>query len=130
LGQVIKQRIQGRGVGITRRLVRGTAEGAQQLLLRSPGGKDFNTAFIERLNATCRAPLSALVRRGRAIAHQVATVESGRWLVGCASNGCWPHDHLRLRPPDERERRWQERPPAMAAGLTDHVWTMDELFRY
>ena len=27
-------------------------------------------------------------------------------------------------------RKWQERTPAMAAGLTDHVWTMEDLLRY
>jgi len=27
-------------------------------------------------------------------------------------------------------RKWQERTPAMAAGLTDHPWTMHELLRY
>jgi hypothetical protein len=130
MGQVIKQRVKGRVVGVTRRLVRGTVGLAQQLLLHSQGGKEFNTAFIERLNATFRAHLSALTRRGRAIAHQIATLESGMWLVGCAYNWCWTHDHLRLRQPDASERRWQERTPAMAAGLTDHVWTMDELLRY
>lgn len=130
LGQVIKQRVKGRVVGVTRRLVRGSAALAQQLLVQSRGGKDFNTAFIERLNATLRAHLSALTRRGRAIAHQIATLESGMWLVGCAYNWCWTHDHLRLRQPEDSARRWQERTPAMAAGLTDHVWTMDELLRY
>jgi len=27
-------------------------------------------------------------------------------------------------------RTWQERTPAMAAGLTDHPWTMEDLLRY
>jgi hypothetical protein len=45
-----------------------------------------------------------------------------------------PHMSLRRPlPPPERTRhgairpRWQECTPAMAAGLTDHVWTFREL---
>ena len=50
------------------------------------------------------------------------------WLVGTAYNFCWTHQSLRLRAIGGR--KWQERTPAMAAGLTDHVWTMEELLRY
>ena len=50
------------------------------------------------------------------------------WLVGTAYNFCWPHVSLRL--PALGGRTWQEHTPAMAAGLTDHVWAMEELLRY
>jgi len=50
------------------------------------------------------------------------------WLVGTAYNLCWTHDSLRLRAIGGR--KWQERTPAMVAGLTDHVWTMEEVLRY
>ena len=35
---------------------------------------------------------------------------------------------LRLRVLDDPKRRWQPRTPAMAAGLTNHIWTVKELF--
>ncbi len=92
------------------------------------GGTQINTAYIERLNATFRAHLSPLVRRGRALAHGPTFVASGMWLVGCAYNWCWTHESLRLRAIGGR--KWQERTPAMAAGLTDHAWTLDEVLRY
>ncbi len=38
-------------------------------------------------------------------------------------NFCWPVRTLRQRGPDGS---WQPRTPAMAAGLTDHVWPLDE----
>jgi hypothetical protein len=47
--------------------------------------------------------------------------------VGCAYNFCWYHDSLRLAAPENAPRKWQERTPAMAAGLTDHRWTLREL---
>ena len=90
----------------------------------------INTAYIERLNATFRSRLAPLVRRGRAIARTEARLTAGMWLVGCADTCCWSHDSLRLDAPAGTGRRWQERTPAMAAGLTDHPWTMGDLLHY
>ncbi len=43
-------------------------------------------------------------------------------------NFCWVHESLRLRAIGGR--KWLERTPAMAAGLTDHVWTVEEVLRF
>lgn len=83
-----------------------------------------------RLNATFRGSLVALVRRRWAIAHKEARLQAGMYLVGCAHNFCWYHDSLRLAAPAGASHKWQERTPAIAAGLTDHRWTMLELLRY
>ena len=87
----------------------------------------INTAYIERLNATFRARLSPLVRRGRALSRQAGSLEALLYLVGCLYNWCTPHASLRLPTASESGRKWQERTPAMAAGLTDHVWTLEKL---
>jgi transposase-like protein len=129
LGQVIKQYAQRHVVGVRHRIVRGSQEAIAAALAAS-GGSMLNTAYIERLNATFRSSLVPLVRRGRALVHQQSMLTAGMYLVGCAYNLCWEHDSLRLRAPAGGERRWQERTPAMAAGLTDHRWTMAELLRY
>jgi hypothetical protein len=47
--------------------------------------------------------------------------------LGCAYNFCCYHDSLRLAAPENTPRKWQERTPAMAAGLTEHRWTRREL---
>jgi len=52
------------------------------------------------------------------------------WLVGSAYNLCWPHASLRLEAPAGSGRKWLERRPAMAAGLTDHPWTLRDLLHY
>ena len=44
-------------------------------------------------------------------------------------NFVWCHESLRLLNPGPGHK-WHERTPAMAAGLTDHPWTMDDLLRY
>jgi hypothetical protein len=126
LGQVIKHRAGRHLVSITRRVVRGSAAAITAVLAATGTGTGINTAYIERLNATFRGALSPLARRGRAIARGADALTAGMYLVGCAYNFCWAHDSLRVAAGPELGRKWQERTPAMAAGLTDHCWTMRE----
>ena len=128
LAQVVKSHKGRRLAAVTRRVVVGTEEAVARVIAATRGGTQINTSYIERLNATFRAHLAPLARRGRALAHGPALVESGMWLVGCAYNVCWAHESLRLRAIDGRT--WQERTPAMAAGLTDHPWTLEDVLRY
>jgi hypothetical protein len=130
IGQVIKRYEKRRVVGVVHRVVRGTAQAITEVLRRTHTGTVINTAYIERLNATFRSALAPLVRRGRAIAHLETTLTAGMCLVGCAYNFCWCHRSLRWRADAGASRQWLERTPAMAAGLTDHPWTMAELLRY
>ena len=99
LGQVVKRYAQRRVVSVERRVVRGTEEAIGAVLAATNSGTGINTAYIERLNATFRASLAPLVRRGRAIAHTEAVLTAGMWLVGCAYNFCWLHESLRSAPP-------------------------------
>jgi transposase-like protein len=130
LGQVVKHQAQRRVVEVTRRVVRGTAEAILAVLLATGTGTGINTASIERLNATFRGAMTPLVRRGRALARDEATLTLGMFLVGCAYNFCWEHDSLRVKTGEAGGRTWQGRTPAMAAGLTDHRWTMQELLSH
>ena len=129
IGQVIKRYARRRVVKVAHRVVRGTPQAIAKVL-NATGGTVINTAYIERLNATFRSALTALVRRGRALAHKEAVLTAGMYLVGCAYNFCWAHDSLRLAAPENAPRKWQERTPAMAAGLTDHCWTLRELLLF
>ena len=96
------------------------------MLAATGTGTGINTAYIERLNATFRGALSPLARRGRAISRGADALTAGMYLVGCAYNFCWVHDSLRVAAGTGPGRKWQERTPAMAAGLTDHCWTIRE----
>jgi hypothetical protein len=108
------------------RVVRGTATAIAKVL-KATGGTMINTASIERLNATFVSALAPLARRGCAIAHTEPVLTAGMCLVGCAYNFCWYHDSLRLAAPENAPRKWQQCTSAMAAGLTDHRWTLREL---
>ncbi len=130
LGQVIKHQEKRRVVGVTRRVVLGTAAAIAAVPRATGTGTGINTAYIERLNATFRGAMTPLVRRGRALARSEGTLTAGMFLVGCAYNFCWEHESLRLEAREAGGRKWEGRTPAMAAGLTDHRWTMTELLSY
>ncbi len=130
LGQVIKQYAKRHVTGGGHRVVCGTPASIATALAATHGGTVLNTAYIERLNATFRQHLAPLVRRGRALARTTTVLTAGMYLVGCAYNLCWYHDSLRQAAPSGAPTKWLERTPAMAAGLTDHRWTMTELLHY
>ncbi len=128
--QVVKEYARGRVARVTRRILRGRAV-AVAAVLRSTGCAKINTSFIERLNATFRGRLATLVRKGRAIAHtESRLLEQGMYLTGCTYNFCYFHESLRVLASASGTKKWIERTPAMAAGLTDHRWTMKELLGY
>jgi transposase-like protein len=119
IAQVVKQ-YAGRAVtGTLHRLVHGSVQQFLTLLWSTAGCQVLNTAYIERLNATFRSRLALLGRRTRRSARRVATVEQGMYLVGTVYNFCTVHASLTLE--------GQRRTPAMAAGITDQVWTVGEL---
>lgn len=119
--QVVKRR-QGRLFSIERRIVQGTQAWVTDLLQASQGGGLINTAYIERLNATFRQRISCLARRTRTLARTTQTVEATMFLLGCAYNFCSAHASLsRTGNPLDAVT------PAMAAQLTDHVWSIHEL---
>src|SRR5947207_3096508 len=98
---------------------------AHSLLLMTKGWKEFNTSFIERLNGTIRSRLASFTRKCRHAAARLATREEGMYLIGCTSNLCLPHHEL-----SKTAHFGCPTTPAMAASLTDHIWSMSELLRY
>jgi transposase-like protein len=132
IAQVVKQYAQGHVVGVVRRIARGSAQQVEALLRHTQGGGGINTAYVERLNATFRARLANLGRRSRALAHQAQTLHHGLYLMGTVYNFCTDHHSLRLPlyVGSLGRRHWVRRTPAMAAGITDHRWTVQELLTY
>jgi hypothetical protein len=125
IATVIKKTKKRRVVEITRKMTRGALEKAQELLLTTQGGSELNTAFIERLNGTFRERLASLTRRCRHAAARLETLEKGMYLIGCTYNFCFPHQQL-----SKSFHFGCPTTPAMAAGLTTHIWSIRELLRY
>jgi hypothetical protein len=90
-----------------------------------------HVAYIERLNGTFRSRIVALVRRGRCLVRQLSVIQYAMYLVGSVYNFCAPQKSLRLALylPGNRIHRIP-RTPAIAAGITDHIWTIHELLSY
>jgi len=125
IGTVIKHTKNKRVVQITRQMAHGVVEQAEKLLQCSQGGVVLNTAFIERLNATFRERLASLTRKSRHAARRLRALETGMYLIGCSYNFCFVHHEL-----SKPSHRGSPCTPAMAAGLTDHVWSICELLSY
>jgi transposase-like protein len=129
IAQVVKRYAQRRVVEIERRIVDGTPARVETLRRRSQGEGVINTAYIERLNATFRERLASLTRRGRALARRPLTLRHGMYVIGTLYNFCTPHESLRYAGPAAREASLA-RTPAMAAGITEHCWTVQELLSF
>jgi IS1 family transposase len=130
LGVVIKRKLKGRLVEVERRILKGDRCEVDYHLTASGGGNVLNTSYIERLNATFRQRLALLCRRTRQGAKKLMRVEKGMWLVGCVYNFCQPHLSLRRHNWRSTGGKWVEFTPAMASGLTNHLWSIRELLWY
>jgi IS1 family transposase len=129
IGTVIKYMVNKRLQEVRRHVSHGRLDQAMQLLQRSQGGQVFNTSFIERFNGTMRERLATLTRKCRHAAQRRQALEMGMYLVGSTYNFCCAHQALGQRTGPEALGR-QRQTPAMASGLTDHRWTMQELLGY
>jgi hypothetical protein len=110
---VVKRSERRRGVETERRLVDGTPARVETLRRRSQGDGGIKTADMERLNATCR---------GRALARRTLPWQHGLSRIGTVSNCCTPHARL--------AQAGRKTTPAMAAGITDHGWTVQALLSF
>jgi IS1 family transposase len=133
--QVIKQYRRKRLVGVKHHVVFGTL-GAIEPVLAGCGWK-INTAFVERLNLDLRQRVAAIGRRVNTLCQGEDGLQQQLALFHAYHNFVLPHASLRqpLQAPEATNGRgsakvWQPWTPAMAAGLTDHVWTLQEVLLY
>lgn len=120
--QVVKQRIGRRLIQVKQRLVSGNLDPILAKLATHNWA--INTALIERFNLTLRQHVPALGRRVLAYAQTETGLSRQLALVYLYYNFCLPHTTLRQ---SGKGRRQQERTPAMAIGLSDRVWRLEEL---
>ena len=117
--QMVKQRRNGRVIGTSLRVIYGDEKEVIALLGQS-------TAYIERTNLTSRTFNSRLVRKTLAFSKHVQMYEASCAWEDVSYNLGRSHKSLRSEVLHEG-RRWEERSPAMAAGLTDHIWSVAEI---
>jgi hypothetical protein len=120
---VEKRREKGRVVEVLTRVVFGTMAAVRAALSRSKANRRINVSFLERQNATDRHRNARKVRKTYTFSKDWRVHEAMTYFTMYSYNFCWPVRTLNERDEQGRSRR---RTPAMAAGLTDHVWTMRE----
>jgi hypothetical protein len=133
--QVVKSYRRRRLVGVKHRVVFGTMERVKQVL--STCGWQINTAFVERLNLDLRQRVAAVGRRVNTLCKGEDGMRQQLALFQSYHNFCLPHASLRvpLAEPEPTNgtgsaKQWRPCTPAMAAGLTDHVWSLREVLLF
>ena len=126
-GQWVKQKKQGKLLTRSTRIVLG-AERLTHLGLTS------STALVERVNLPLRQALAPWTRKTSSFCKDRERLRQRVVFFQAFDNVARPHMSLRQPLPLHKRThhgaihlRWQECTPAMAAGLTDHVWTFREL---
>jgi IS1 family transposase len=133
--QVVTRYRRRRLVGVKHRVIFGAAQTIESILAKR--GWKINTSFVERLNLDFRQHVAAIGRRVNTLCKHEAGLRQQLTLFHTYHNFVVPHTSLRLPLPELEPvpgtgatKRWQPRTPAMAAGLTDHVWSLREILLY
>jgi IS1 family transposase len=133
--QVVKSYRRRRIVGVTHRVVFGTLERVEQGL--SACGRTINTACVERLHLDIRQRVAAVGRRGNTLCQGADGLQYQLVLFQGYHHVVVPHASLRqaLAEPipthgSGSAKVWRPCTPAMAAGLTDHVWSLQEVLMF
>jgi IS1 family transposase len=133
--QVVKSYRRRRLVGVKHRVVFGTQLAIEQVLARC--GWTINTAFVERLNLDIRQRVAAIGRRVNTLCQGEAGLREQLVLFQVYHNFVLSHASLRQPLPipvpthgSGSAKMWRPCTPAMAAGLTDHVWSLKEVLLY
>ena len=117
--QVVKVRNQrGQVMEVDTRVVFGGPRRFRKQLRLRQLGTTIQTAFMERWYGTRRGLVAPRRRRTRCLSWSRVRHRGRRWLMVSLSNFVMPHKSLR--------QGHTRRPPAMAIGLTDHVWSSRE----
>ena len=133
--QVVKSYRRRRLVNVKHRVVFGTLKAVEQVL--APCGWKINTAFVERLNLDIRQRMAAGGRRVNTLCQGEDGMQHQLALFQTYHNFVLPHTSLRqplliseLTNGNGSAKRWRRGTPAMAAGLTDHLWSLKEVLLY
>jgi len=133
--QVVKTVRRRRLMRVSHRVVFGTLAAVEQVLATC--GWQIQTAFVERLNLDIRQRVAAVGRRVATLCKGEDGLRHQLVLFHAYHNFCLPHARLRVPLAEPvptngtgSAKQWRPRTPAMAVGLTDHVWTLREVLRY
>lgn len=135
--QVVKKYKKGRVVEVGSKVVFGNSDAVAAKLAASSVSNTINISFVERDNLTQRQSNRRLTRRTNGFSKEITWFEKQLWVSLAYYHLVLPHYSLRQRLPAPEPtrgkgslREWYPVTPAMAAGITDHVWSTTELLSY
>jgi IS1 family transposase len=124
---VHKERKNGRVVKVRTRAVFGTMAAVMTALAVSLVSTVVNIAFVERHNGTDRNRNRRKMRKTYCFSKDWQVHEAMTYFTMYSYNFCWPVRTLRKK---GEGGHYEDQTPAMVAGLTDHVWTIQEWATY
>jgi hypothetical protein len=124
---VHKTREKNRVVRVERRVIYGTVVAVVAALACSLVSQEVNTVFVERHNGTDRNRNARKVRKSYCFSKDWEVHEAVSYFTLYSYNFCWSVRTLRQ---GSRKEGYRQRTPAMAAGLTDHIWSLNEWLSY
>ena len=135
--QVVKQEEQGHPANITTKIIFGDENAINAHLKSLSTSNTINTSFVERGNLVLRQGNRRLTRETNGFSKELIWLEKQIWLSLAYYHFVLPHHSLRKKLSVEEPTRgngsprcWYPVTPAMAAGMTDHVWSTSELLSY
>lgn len=124
--QLVKVRKNGRVVAIHKRVIFGEEDTLDK--------DTISTSLIERENLSFRQDNRRLSRKTNGFSkriemlnHQVAFY---RVYTNCVKKHSSLREQINEKVVGNVRRKWRHRTPAMSAGITDHVWSLRELFTF
>ncbi len=120
---VHKTRQNGKVTSIEPKIIFGTETDIAEALAASKVSRCINTSFIERYNGTDRHQNGRKARATYEFSKDWETHNLFTYFICYSYNFCWPVRTLRQK---NTEGKYKKRTPAMAAKLTDHVWSLEE----
>jgi hypothetical protein len=126
--KILKKKVKGYVVETIQRIIFGDPEEIFKML-EVNSDSYIGTSYVERINLTIRTSLARFIRKGMNFSKTMKMHQKAFDLFQAWYNLIKPHKSLRLKI-DSENRKWFQRTPAMAEGITDHIWSLKELLKF
>ena len=126
--KVLKKKVKNIIVETIQRIIFGDPKEIFEMLGADSDGF-IGTSYVERINLTIRTSLSRFIRKGMNLSKTKRKQTKALDLFQAWYNFIKPYKSLRLKI-DSGNKKWFRRTPAMAEGITDHVWNLKELLTF
>jgi len=126
--KVFTKKIGNKAIGKVKRVIFGTKKKVLETL-----GIDskirIGTSYVERMNLTIRNSLARFIRKGMNFSKSQEMHTSTFNFFQAWYNFIKIHSSLKLKV-NCGNKKWEQRTPAMAEGLTNHIWSLRELLSF